>query len=341
MAKPRITALLFAVCACGSNGSKATAPFDGGPADASSGSASGGKDTRVADVGASPKPDAPPPITSAPPAWERPADCGGIGDTCPEGIFGCSTKSMCQLEGYVCVPVTPKTTESRPYCMAYTCMNFEEASCFCTGAAAKQSPRCADGPAAVAGLCVGTGALCESKACCNGLTCLTSASGAPLCQRVCQTGADCPSGCCFDKDETGQTICSDASLCATPCAKMASSCTKSSECCTGLCVADTPVADWVGCRRPCNKSSDCSTGCCTMFAGGTSGFCTDARWCGCGASGAVCGSTSPACCGDQECSHFSADTTSLCRPRCKTTSECPVGTCSGFFAGEDHGVCNL
>src|SRR4051812_7333636 len=36
-----------------------------------------------------------PAITSAPPAWMPPADCGGIGDTCPQGIIGCSTKSTC------------------------------------------------------------------------------------------------------------------------------------------------------------------------------------------------------------------------------------------------------
>ena len=78
----------------------------------------------AADVSPAPAPDTAPPITSAPPAWVRPADCGGSGDTCPNGIFDCSSNSMCQLEGYVCVPLAPKTSDPRPYCMAYSCMSF-------------------------------------------------------------------------------------------------------------------------------------------------------------------------------------------------------------------------
>src|SRR6187399_3354242 len=77
-----------------------------------------------------------PAITSAPPSWMPPADCGGIGDTCPNGLAGCSTKSTCQLEGYVCIPrlptgatTLPGRTAETPYCAAYTCMTFEEASC--------------------------------------------------------------------------------------------------------------------------------------------------------------------------------------------------------------------
>ncbi|HJX55173.1 MAG TPA: hypothetical protein VJ801_20625 [Polyangia bacterium] len=336
MTKLRIGALLIALCGCGSSGGKNNAPSGGDAGRADTVSAS---DTRSADVSSTATPDAAPPITSAPPAWERPADCGGIGDTCESGIFGCSTKSMCQLEGYVCVPLAPKTSDPRPYCMAYSCMSFEEASCFCTGAAAKQFPRCADGPAAVVGLCAATGDSCASKSCCTGLTCVTSSSGAGLCQRLCKTGSDCASGCCFDKDETGQPVCSDASLCASSCGKIGTSCTNSTDCCTGLCVSGTTVTDWVGCRRPCTKSSDCSTGCCEMFAGGTSGFCVDARWCTCGTSGTACGSTSPTCCSDQECSNFAVDTGALCRPRCKTTADCAVGTCSSYFADKDYGVC--
>lgn len=336
MTKLRIGALAIALCGCGSSGTKNDPLSAGDAGGADAGSAS---DTRIADVPSAVTPDTAPAITSAPPAWERPADCGGIGSTCPSGIFDCSTKSMCQLEGYVCVPLAPKTSDPRPYCMAYTCMSFEEASCFCTGAAAKQYPRCADGPAAVVGLCAATGDSCASKSCCAGLTCVTSSSGAPVCQRICTTGADCASGCCFDKAETGQPVCSAASLCASPCGKMGTSCTYSTDCCAGLCVGGTTVTDWLGCRRPCSKSSDCSTGCCEMFADGKSGFCVDARWCVCGTSGTACGPGYPTCCSDQECLGFAGDDGYFCRPRCKTTADCASGICSGYITGKDYGAC--
>jgi len=228
-----------------------------------------------------------PAITTAPPAWVRPADCGGIGGTCPNGIFDCSSKSMCQLEGYVCVPLAATTSDPRPYCMAYSSMSFDEASCFCTGAAAKQYPKCAAGPGAVLGLCAETGASCASKACCDGLTCMP---GTALCQRPCTTNADCPSGCCFDEDDTGHSVCAEASLCTSSCGKVGASCTKPADCCTGPCNTGTNVSDWLGCRRPCTKNTDCSTGCCEMYTSGTSGFCTDARWGGCGTTGTACGS---------------------------------------------------
>jgi hypothetical protein len=76
-----------------------------------------------------------------------------------------------------------------------------------------------------------------------------------------------------------------------------------------------------------------------MFADSTNGFCTDARWCGCGTSGTACGPGFPSCCSDQECSGFADETGYLCRPRCKTTADCTVGICSAYFAGKDYGVC--
>ena len=344
MAKLRIAALVIVCCGCSSSAGKTNAPQDG--SSVQDPNAPNAPDARAsadlagagaADVSPAPAPDTAPPITSAPPAWVRPADCGGIGDTCPNGIFDCSSKSMCQLEGYVCVPLAPKTSDLRPYCMAYTCMSFDEASCFCTGAAAKQYPTCADGPAAVVGLCAATGASCASKACCDGLTCM---SGTAICQRPCTTNTDCPSGCCFDEDNTGHAVCSTASLCTSGCGKVGASCSNGADCCTGLCNGATDVSDWVGCRRLCAKNSDCSTGCCEMYTGGASGgFCADARWCSCGTTGTACGSTSPPCCSDQACSQLGSDTSFVCHPQCKSTADCTVGTCSANFVGKDYGIC--
>lgn len=340
IAKFQIAALVIACCGCSSNGGKTNA-LQGG----SHGDDANASDTRssadlardiATDVGPAPTPDTAPPITTAPPAWVRPADCGSIGDTCPNGIFDCSSKSMCQLEGYVCVPLAPKTSDPRPYCMAYSCMSFEEASCFCTGAAAKQYPKCADGPGAVVGLCAATGASCASKACCDGLTCMP---GTAICQRPCSTNADCPSGCCFDEDNNGKAVCADTSLCTSSCGKVGASCTNSAECCTGLCNGSTTVSDWIGCRRPCTTNNDCSTGCCEMYTSGNSGFCADARWCGCGTTGTACGSTSPPCCSDQACSQLGSDTSFVCHPQCKSSADCAVGTCSANFVGKDYGIC--
>src|SRR6187399_1252850 len=164
--------------ACGKNASD---DDSGGGANAGAGaggtggtSGAGRAGSGAAQAGASGKAGAAttgPAITSAPPAWLPPADCGGIGDTCPNGLAGCSTRSSCQLEGYVCIPrlepgatALPSRTAETPYCAAYTCMTFEEASCFCTGAAGKVTPSCSS-PSALAGLCVGKDSSCESKAC--------------------------------------------------------------------------------------------------------------------------------------------------------------------------------
>src|SRR5207344_783320 len=92
-----------------SGGSSSTHAGAGGGA----GAATGGAGGRASQAGASGTAGAAtgPAITSAPAAWMPPADCGGIGDTCPNGLAGCSTKSTCQLEGYVCIPsVAPGAT---------------------------------------------------------------------------------------------------------------------------------------------------------------------------------------------------------------------------------------
>ena len=55
-----------------------------------------------------------------------------MGNPCSEGCGG----AACQLEGNVCVPfaeVGASASACLPYCLAYACMTFDEASCFCTG----------------------------------------------------------------------------------------------------------------------------------------------------------------------------------------------------------------
>ncbi|HWZ92483.1 MAG TPA: hypothetical protein VNW92_26640, partial [Polyangiaceae bacterium] len=119
-----------------SGGGSGGQPSSGGSVSSSgSGGASGSHDTTG---GGGTTTSTGPVITSAPPAWVRPADCGGIGNLCPN-LSGCADKSTCQLEGNVCIPSfdaskgLPGRTADTPYCAAYTCMTFDQASCFCTG----------------------------------------------------------------------------------------------------------------------------------------------------------------------------------------------------------------
>ncbi|HWP06878.1 MAG TPA: hypothetical protein VNN72_14090 [Polyangiaceae bacterium] len=277
-----------------------------------------------------------PAITSAPPSWMPPADCGGIGDTCPNGLAGCSTKSTCQLEGYVCIPrlatgatTLPGRTAETPYCAAYTCMTFEEASCFCTGEAGKVTPSCSS-PSALAGLCVGKDSSCESKACCDGLTCVET-NGGKRCEEPCKSASDCSTGCCTDLYDTGVSICATMTACTTPCKKRGEACNGGdfdtpTDCCRGSCVqSDNP--DFGGCRPTCSTSADCDTGCCQLFSDSTNGFCTDAKYCTCPGDGGACGPGLAYCCEGMSCVGKSA-TEFECRPDCTTDADCTNGKCS-------------
>ncbi len=277
-----------------------------------------------------------PPITSAPAAWAPPADCGGIGNLCPN-LSGCGTRSECQLIGNVCIPeITgtslPGQTAATPYCAAYTCMSFEDASCFCTGPAGKTVSACSS-PAALAGLCVSQGQGCNGKTCCDGLTCTDDGGGVSTCEVRCSSASDCTSGCCTDLHDTGVTICADASACTNPCKKHGEACdpgsaTTPNNCCRGSCVqSDNP--DFGGCRPDCTTNADCTdTGCCVPYANSTSGFCADARYCSCGAVNAACSGNNPACCEGNVCAGDEANPGAFkCYKGCQTPSDCPNGDC--------------
>ena len=287
-----------------------------------------------------------PAITSAPPAWMPPADCGGIGDLCPEGILGCSTKSSCQLEGYVCIPALapgatslPGRTAETPYCAAYTCMTFEEASCFCTGEAGKVTPSCSS-PSALAGLCAGKDSSCSSKSCCDGLTCVDT-NGGKRCEEPCSSASNCSTGCCTDLYDTGVTICAEMSACTTPCKKRGEACNGGdldtpTDCCRGGCnQSENP--DFDGCRPRCSTSADCDTGCCMPYEGGASGFCADAKYCACPADGGACGPGIAYCCEGMTCVGNGPDEF-VCRPDCTTDADCTAGKCSPI-ADDTRSIC--
>ena len=288
-----------------------------------------------------------PAITEAPPAWVRPADCGGIGDTCPEGIFGCGERSSCQLEGYVCIPALepgatslPGRTAETPYCAAYTCMNFDDASCFCTGEAGAATPSCSS-PAALAGLCVGEDSSCSTKACCDGLTCLDLGTN-QRCEKSCTTNADCSTGCCTDLYDSGVSVCAELEACENPCKKTGEACTQGtsttpSDCCRGSCVeSDSP--DYAGCRPNCTQNEHCETGCCVPFANSTNGFCADAINCSCNEAGGACGQGNPRCCDGFTCATFDDGASFSCFTACDDASDCASGNCR-LFTDSTSGVC--
>lgn len=258
---------------------------------------------------------------------------------------------MCQSMGDVCIPALPSGSNSMPsksseypYCAAYTCMTFEEASCFCTGAAGETVASCAS-PSQMAGLCVAQGKSCTTSTCCSGFSCVHGVGTAMVCEQSCDSNEDCTTGCCTDLRDTGDKICAAAEACETLCKKRGEACTPgtasaSNDCCQGACVtSENP--NFAGCRPRCNKDADCvSTGCCSMFADGASGFCVDARYCSCGEEDAPCGQPeTAACCSGQHCVGSVSANEFRCAKDCKTNADCPSNCCTPV-TGVDYMICS-
>jgi len=257
-------------------------------------------------------------------------------------LSGCAARSTCQLEGNVCIPALvpgaatlPGKTMERPYCAAYTCMTFEEASCFCTGEAGKTEPRC-QSPAALAGLCQGPKGSCDADhPCCDGVSCVSHGGKSAACEKTCAADTDCDTGCCTDLYDTGTKICAQKAACDSPCKKTGDttcnpgSATMANDCCRGSCnQGQNP--DWIGCRPNCTTNADCpETGCCMQYSNSTDGFCTNAIYCMCSAVGASCGPGNPFCCDDGECAGQSAETLT-CLQKCKLPTDCSSGCCTAL-----------
>jgi hypothetical protein len=317
-----VVSLISAGCG-GRAGNKAG--LDGGGA----GTTGGGGGGRAQTDGGADRPSGPP-ITTAPPDWVRPADCLGVGQTCD---LGCASGAICQLDGYVCIPKPGANgpagqAADTPYCLAYSCMTFDQASCFCTGPAGAQYEACAYGPAAVAGLCAVDGVSCNDTPCCEGLRCTAISPTSRVCYKPCAHGSDCASGCCTDLRDTGDLECAPASACQNPCVKRGGSCTSgSTTCCNGTCVEST-APDQAGCRPVCSTSADCDTGCCVLFANQPIGFCTSIGYCGCGAG----------CAAGSSCLSFDGSNFG-CYKDCKEDTDCPGQCCTSDIPGKDHGSC--
>lgn len=204
---------------------------------------------------------------TAPSAWVRPAQCNGVGNLCSEGCQG----AACQLEGNVCVPfsrIGASPDACMPYCLAYACMTFDEASCFCTGSSAAQAPACACGPKAVAGICAPQGGSCASKPCCDcmGLMCVNDSVSGTVCRQPCSKNSDCVTGCC----NTTAASCQDALYCN--CAKLGETRDGgNSPCCPGttcLTFSADVVEGPFSCYQDCVTQSDCPSGCCSQMISG-------------------------------------------------------------------------
>jgi hypothetical protein len=298
-------------------------------------------DSADAAPGANLPSDGGPPIQSAPDAWIA-SNCGGVGNLCS---MNCDPAGQCQIGLDVCVPMAgpkgfPGQSPQTPYCLAATCMTYEQASCFCKGAAGSQFSDCALGPPAVVGLCGTEGTSCSNRPCCGGLKCVKDTPSSGTCYKTCQTGADCSSNCCTDLKSTGDLECAPATACTSACAQQGSACTNSIQCCNGTCVTSTTNPDFAGCRPSCTTNSDCFSNCCRMFSNASGGFCVDARYCNCTPVGADCTNTQN-CCAGSTCGAVNGGGTQFtCLQNCMGASDCDGGCCSTYIAGTNHGTCS-
>jgi hypothetical protein len=197
-----------------------------------------------------------PAIDAAPDAWARPSDCGGVGDFC-QGVLSCGSQSECQALGNYCVPSAGpmglgEDCPGTPYCLGFSCMTYEQASCFCTGEGGLgHFPACACGPAAVVGLCAGEGASCATTACCNcqGLKCVSDSVSGTVCRQPCTQNSDCATGCC----DTTSGHCHDAIYCS--CVDAGAGCGSTGpSCCPGTtCVSFPADASTYNCFIDCTQ----------------------------------------------------------------------------------------
>jgi len=298
------------------------------------GSAKGDGPSARADAAAPPDMAVADPLpTHVPAQWMRPPDCHGVGNSCDDGCLG----SACQLDGNVCInfaEVGKSQTAMAPYCLAYACMTYEEASCFCTGSVAASSAVCKAGPAAVLGLCAAEEGSCASTPCCDGLTCVKVPNAGSFCYRACKNNGDCDTGCCTDRKDTGTLECAPAAACQHPCAKQGATFAEASDCCNGLCNATSMEAGFLGCRLPCAADGDCASGCCQLYSGADFGFCADAHYCACGR-----GAGGKGCAPGTTCATTDNPDAPACLTDCKLPGDCASGCCTQPVPGTDHGVC--
>jgi hypothetical protein len=116
---------------------------------------------------------------------------------------------------------------------------------------------------------------------------------------------------------------------APACLNLQQTCDDSSQCCSGLfCNTTGPAPEWIGCQKPCATSAECPSTCCLPFQGQNHGFCTDPKWCACGATAARCGSTLPKCCDTHVCLGGDAQATFYeCKKKCTQNTDCDTGCC--------------
>ena len=182
---------------------------------------------------------------------------------------------MCQLIGDYCQPNGVPKGECSPYCLAFACMTFDQASCFCTGDAGAQFGQCACGPAAVLGQCATEGASCDTTPCCpcQGLQCVAdSVLNTKVCRQPCMKNSDCATNCC----DTTAHLCHDSLYCnctdaGAACGGGGPDCCPGATCATFQLDAATPTYN---CFANCFQQSDCASGCCSLpFPGKNYGAC--------------------------------------------------------------------
>jgi hypothetical protein len=276
-------------------------------------------------------------IANPPMSWDA-SNCSGVGNLCSAG---CGSAGQCQVGLNVCVPMSgkngfPPPSQETPYCLAATCMTYEQASCFCSGAAGQQFSLCPLGPPGVLGVCGSEGKTCGT--CCKGLQCVKDSPTSGTCYTACDAGTQCDSGCCTDLKSTGDLECAPATACQTPCTQQGQACSDATRCCNGTCVSSTPNPEFLGCRPSCTSNADCLTGCCQPFSNASGGFCVDAHYCMCTPVGGDCTFTQN-CCAGSSCGASGDAGQYVCYKNCMGANDCDGGCCTTYLPGKHYGTC--
>jgi hypothetical protein len=200
-------------------------------------------------------------------------------------------------------------------CFMPCVQNSDCTSGCCTDAGTGQTAQKVCGPAEVCGSggagtggvaqrCAQAGEGCKDVPCCDAMSCFESDNpDFAGCRQTCTSAADCASHCCTPAGSAG--ICVAAEYCGEPC-------TSSAGCTSNCCVPGFPASD----GNHCAPAKTCSGDACLE-------------------AGAGCGTG--VCCEGLVCT--GADkTSSTCKTRCKTSTDCTSGCCASI-TGTDQKEC--
>jgi hypothetical protein len=194
--------------------------------------------------------------------------------------------------------------------------------------------------------CLAAGEFCDGMEgnCCPGTHALRDRAGTVcLCMPMCETDAECVSGCCAPTPDRAATICTLPDMCM--CGGEGDPCASQGDCCVGsACTWDLYVLGAEACSPLCSANADCATGCCVptdavvhvcahpSYCSGLSCMQVGSRPCGLGTP----------CCPGSAC--IADAINQVCLPLCTHDFDCSTGCCAapngdGVRVCTDPGYC--